>query len=212
MKAEKDTRKTALARKDHLVVQELQEETLVYDLKRHTAHCLNQTAAFVWDHCDGQTEVATIAKLLAKELQKPMGEDVIWLALKQLQNANLLQENVIAGGVSRRDVIRRMGVGSAAVLAVPLVTTILAPTASAAATPPAECLVCVNVSDGPAACNQLCSDVIGGCIGNISTECVALGNGKGYRSCAGCATCIGNNKWSAAAVVPPGGDGAGCGA
>ena len=36
------------ARQDELVVEELQDETLVYDLKRHKARCLNRTAALVW--------------------------------------------------------------------------------------------------------------------------------------------------------------------
>ncbi len=35
-------------RKDGLVVKELGNETLVYDLERDEAHCLNQTAALVW--------------------------------------------------------------------------------------------------------------------------------------------------------------------
>lgn len=34
------------ARKQGLVVQEMPDELLVYDLDRHKAHCLNQTAAF----------------------------------------------------------------------------------------------------------------------------------------------------------------------
>ena len=38
------------ARQDELVVEELPDETLVYDLKRHKARCLNRTAALVWQH------------------------------------------------------------------------------------------------------------------------------------------------------------------
>ena len=58
-------------RKDGLVVKELPEEMLVYDLERHRAHCLNQTAALVWKHCDGQTSAKEIATLLKKELKAP---------------------------------------------------------------------------------------------------------------------------------------------
>jgi hypothetical protein len=36
------------ARRDELVVEELDDETLVYDLERHKARCLNHTAALVW--------------------------------------------------------------------------------------------------------------------------------------------------------------------
>jgi hypothetical protein len=41
------------ARKDGLVIQDLPEEILVYDLNTNKAHCLNQTAAYVWQACDG---------------------------------------------------------------------------------------------------------------------------------------------------------------
>ena len=50
-----------LARKEGLVIQELPDEVLVYDLDRDRAHCLNQTAAFVWQRCDGRTSTVEIA-------------------------------------------------------------------------------------------------------------------------------------------------------
>jgi len=37
-----------LARKDQLIVKEVDDEVLVYDLKTDQAHCLNKTAALVW--------------------------------------------------------------------------------------------------------------------------------------------------------------------
>ena len=45
------------ARKEGLVVQDMPDELLVYDVDRHKAHCLNQTAALVWKRCDGKTSV-----------------------------------------------------------------------------------------------------------------------------------------------------------
>ena len=38
------------ARKDGLVIKELVNETLVYDLERDEAQCLNQTAPLVWKY------------------------------------------------------------------------------------------------------------------------------------------------------------------
>ena len=38
-----------------MLVREIGEETLVYDLARHEAHCLNAPAAFVYRQCDGRT-------------------------------------------------------------------------------------------------------------------------------------------------------------
>ena len=52
------------ARREDIVVQELPDETLVYDLKRHKALCLNRAAGLVWKHCDGRTSVAEMAVLL----------------------------------------------------------------------------------------------------------------------------------------------------
>jgi hypothetical protein len=53
------------------VIQELPDETLVYDLQRNRAHCLNRTAALVWRHCDGQATVADLARSLKDTLNLP---------------------------------------------------------------------------------------------------------------------------------------------
>ena len=58
-----------LARKNQLVIHELKDEVLIYDLKVSKAFCLNHTAAFVWQHADGETPVAQIAFLLQKKLR-----------------------------------------------------------------------------------------------------------------------------------------------
>src|SRR2546422_8935483 len=55
-------------RRDGLVVQELPEETLVYDLERHKAHCLEAVAAAVWEACDGHRTVEQIAARAAKRI------------------------------------------------------------------------------------------------------------------------------------------------
>ena len=49
-----------VARKENLVIQEMPEEVLVYDMDTNKAHCLNRTAAFVWKSCDGKNSVAPI--------------------------------------------------------------------------------------------------------------------------------------------------------
>ena len=56
------------ARQEELVVEELPDETLVYDLKRHKAHCLNRAAALVWQHCDGRTTSSDMAEILEQGL------------------------------------------------------------------------------------------------------------------------------------------------
>ena len=122
------------ARKDKLVVRDLSEEVLVYDLRAHKAHCLNRTAALVWEHCDGRTTVPKLAALMSEELKVPIDEAVVWLALDQLERFQLLQEQVVRPvgmtPISRRVMMRRLGL--AAAVALPLITSIVSPTAAQA--------------------------------------------------------------------------------
>jgi len=117
------------ARRDGLLVQAIDDEVIVYDTERHTAHCLNRTAAFVWAQCDGHTPVAEVARRLARELESPIDETAVWLAVEQLGKAQLLTEAPHPRhGLSRREVLKRLGV--AAAVALPLVTTIVTPPAA----------------------------------------------------------------------------------
>jgi len=160
------------AREDRLVVQELPDEVLVYDLNRHKAHCLNRTAALVWGHCDGQTTVAEMATLLRKELKSPVDETLVWLALDRLGRAHLLCERVTspvgAQRLSRREVMRKFAlVGGLSVL-LPVVTSIVAPTASEAAS---GCLKTTCEGGTTSSCNgcagQKCTNDPPGC----TTKC-----------------------------------------
>lgn len=120
-------------REDGLVVRELADETLVYDQTNHQAHCLNPTAGFVWRRCDGRTDVAALAALLAQEFGLPRAEEAVALALAQLGKARLLQEvpgKDTAARCSRRDLVRKLG---AAAVLVPAVMTIVAPSVAMAA-------------------------------------------------------------------------------
>ncbi|MCA1593965.1 MAG: PqqD family protein [Acidobacteria bacterium] len=82
------------ARADNLVVRELPDEVLVYDLERHRAVCLNRTAALVWKHCDGRRDAAGIARHLRGQLPEAMPEELVWLALERLGREHLLCERV----------------------------------------------------------------------------------------------------------------------
>ena len=146
--AEKDGSILPHARRDHLVVESLPDEVLVYDTERHKAHCLNRTAAAVWEHCDGQMSVADVARRLTRELQTPIEPAMVWLAVEQLKKAHLLTEAPRRPtGLSRRELLKRLGV--AAALAVPLVTTIVTPTAAQAVSCIAEGGPCVQGSGLP---------------------------------------------------------------
>ncbi len=126
------------ARKEGLIVRVLGEETLVYDLKRDRAHCLNRLAALTWRHCDGKTTVPELISRLEDELPASGKEDLVLSALHQLSQAHLLQENLkkpeATSRLSRREVMRKLG--RVAAISLPLVTSITAPVRAQIGTPP----------------------------------------------------------------------------
>ena len=159
------------ARTKGLVVRDLSGEVIVYDLERHQAHCLNPTAAVVFRHADGEHSRTQIAAHLGAAGQP--GAEIVDLALEQLAGAHLLEAAPSVGtaaGLSRRDVVRRVGLGAAVLL--PLVTSVLAPTAAeAAATCVTSCsgqpdltpCTCFGADPCTASCvTGSCSD-LGGC-------------------------------------------------
>ena len=147
------------ARRAGLVVQELSGEVLVYDRERNKAHCLNSTAARVWGYCDGKRSVAQIARAIEGEINAPVDEDVIWLGVEQLSKTHLLQEAAKLpehkSGLSRREVMKRIGL--AAAVALPVVTSIIAPTAAQAAN-------CIPSGQACTTSAQCCSGIC-----NVST-------------------------------------------
>jgi hypothetical protein len=127
-----------LARTQELIVQELPDETLVYDSVTHKAHCLNKTAASIWRHCDGRSTVAETADALHELHGLPRDERIVEFTLQQFAKARLLDgpaaRPVPESKMSRRELAKHVGVtvGAAAVL-LPLISSIVAPTAYAAA-------------------------------------------------------------------------------
>lgn len=145
--------KKPLGRTKDLVVQELNGEVLIYDLRDHRAFCLNETSSLVWTACDGNTPVNQIGKRIGSE-------DVVWLALDQLKEERLLENGVDAdgpfAGISRRDVIRKIGLGTA--IALPVVASIVAPTAASAQ----SCLPNNTTCTASAQCCSNCCRAVGG--------------------------------------------------
>jgi hypothetical protein len=159
-----------LARKEGLVIQEMPDEVLVYDLETNKAHCLNETAAFVWNSCDGKKSVADITKLFGNQSGKPVEENLVWLAIDQLNENNLLAQELKADfqGQTRREVIKKVGL--AAVIALPIVSSLVAPTA-------AHAVACTGTVAS-------CSSAAGTC--NDRTPC-----GSGCAAGANCICCSG---------------------
>lgn len=174
------------ARAIDLVTREMPDEVLVYDLKRHKAHCLNQTAALVWKHCDGRRTVADIARLIQQDISTPVDEGTVWLAVERLGKAHLLEERIIAPSgsprLSRRDAIRRLGLGGA--IALPMVISIVAPTAVSAQT-------CVVNGQTGSCTSSTVNNCCSGCCDSPGTNtCLVTGLGL-LASCQESCQCTG---------------------
>lgn len=138
------------AKKDNLVIQKTENELLVYDLNSNRALCLNETSVLVWKFCDGQMSVSEIAANVSKSLNKTVSEELVWLALDQLEKEGLLEgrqgiESPFEG-VSRREVIRKVGMAS--MVALPIISSIAAPTSAQAQ----SCSGTINVAGGGGSC------------------------------------------------------------
>ncbi len=149
------------ARKSGLIIQEVDGEVLIYDQVSNKAHCLNQTAAKVWKYCDGETTLADACSALSRDLETPVDEKLVWYAVDQFSNDNLLDEDVtpppafVVAGMNRRQLVRTLGL--AALVAVPLVTSIVAPT-------PAQAATCLPSTSACTASVQCCSN---SCVANV---------------------------------------------
>jgi hypothetical protein len=131
-----------ISRKDDLVIQEHDEEILIYDLRDNRALCLNQTSALVWRACNGNSSIDEIAKTVGNE-------DIVWLALNDLKREKLIELEMERPakfeGMSRREVIRNIGLSS--MLALPMVAALVAPVAAQAVS------TCGIACNNPSVCN-----------------------------------------------------------
>lgn len=140
---EKMNNQNPVARKTGLVIQDVPEEVLVYDMDTNKAHCLNKTAAMVWKSCDGTRSVSEIADYVSSQAGEKVNDDFVWLAIDQLNTNDLLEKPVKADfkGISRRDVIKRIGLST--VIALPVIASLVAPPTALAV---GSC-ACVDIPD-----------------------------------------------------------------
>ena len=137
----KPDRTIPVARSEGLLVEPVGSETVIYDLETKQAHCLKPLAALVFESCDGEQSIATIAQLASERLSATVTADEVAEAVSQLESLALLDTPLIVhegngamssngNGVSRREMLRRVGfAGAAAAVATPLVTSIVPSTA-----------------------------------------------------------------------------------
>lgn len=112
---------TPKTRNEDIVVQNLNDEVLLYDIKIDKAFCLNETCGVVYNYCDGRNTFEDIRR----KSQKNLSDEIIWLAIEELSKQNLLIEKQ-ESGISRRSLLQKAAVSA---VALPLIMTIIAPRA-----------------------------------------------------------------------------------
>ena len=88
------------SRSTNIVVQELKDEVLIYDLDKNKAYCLNETSALVWQLCDGKNTASEISDKISTQLRTLVSEDLVWLALDQFSKDGLLENDEMDMDVS----------------------------------------------------------------------------------------------------------------
>lgn len=112
------------AREEEVLVETLDDELLVCDVRADAAHVLNETAARVWRACDGNRDLHALQQYCE------LDEDTVLFSLDCLRKCDLLDETP---GVSRRVLIRRTAVATAGLgAALPVIRSVALPTAAMA--------------------------------------------------------------------------------
>lgn len=181
-----------LARQKDIVVQQTNDEVLVYDLKTNKALCLNETSAAIWQFCNGKNDVAEIAQKFQTQSAQPIPIELVKITLEKLNKENLLEnyhpQTDKMDKTSRREMIRKIGLATA--IAFPIITSVIAPTAVSAASCGAGETYCSQQSLGFIIAPEGCKDLQNGT--------PITGYGFPVSSCSFCGgfcfmTCVGGN-------------------
>jgi hypothetical protein len=160
-------------RSDGLVVDAGGDGVLVYDQRNDTAHSLDGAAASVWRAIDGRRSLSQIAR------HCDLSEAVVAEVLVRLGGIDLLLDHV-PEEVSRRAALRKIAkVGGTAVLAAPLISTVVIPAATAMAS---------SCTSPGVTCGSI-TYVGGGCSGTISLDLRTNCAGGPGCICSPAATC-----------------------
>ena len=187
-------RKSAMfyrARREQITIRELLDETLLYDHQRHKGHCLNATAALVWRHCDGNTSVEELTRIVAQEMGIAQAAQVVGLALEQLGRRHLLDACSpplpAASRISRGEALKQLAMAAAAL---PIVMTIATKAVAQVASDPPPPPPPPPPSQSSGASVVDCADDCGAVL------CVVVhDHDYGYSACADSTSSALQNKW-----------------
>jgi hypothetical protein len=182
------TQSCPTARSNDLIVEDHNDELLVYDRRSDVAHCLSRVATLLWQNCDGKTDVDALIRLVDAQMSPVDAEDLTLRALTELADKGLLETGHDAKTtVSRRVILQRMAGAGMAALATPLVISAAVPTAAAAKSPP-----CISPGPPLATCTGT-NNMNGDCCGTLF--CTRGTGATGTNQyCNTSTSCIGQNQ------------------
>jgi hypothetical protein len=159
-----------------VIVSELEQEVLVYDLDKHHAHCLSLPAYQVFRSCDGTRDQGDLAAFLKVELS------LVERTIDDLVRAGLvIPPRGHARHFGRRRAMKQIALTAGLSVAVPMVWSIAAPSVAEAAS--------VNCPTKPSGCkanNQgSCCGTAGGEAGTCIDFFGANFCARGFGSCGG---------------------------
>ena len=160
------------AREAGLLVEEVGNETVVYDVETKDAHALSPVAAAVFAGSDGRKSLAELAAFASDRLAAPVTGDEVWDALVELERCNLLKPPT--GGMSRRGFVRA---GATIAASAPLVTSLAMPSLAAGAASCPLLKTCTTSADCAPGVTQACTD------SPACMNCTCVTTGMGFTGC-----------------------------
>lgn len=122
------------SRRADLAVTEADDEAVIYEATRHEIHRLNPTALAIWKLSDGTRSAQQVSEAASSRLGAVVDERAVRLAWTLMDDRHLLNAPLAAElhvTKTRRSFLK--GVLAAGVAAAPLIVSITAPQAAAAA-------------------------------------------------------------------------------
>lgn len=155
-----------------IIVQSTGNELLVYDLNTNKAFILNETAANVFNYCDGKHTFDEVKN------KHQYTDDLIFLTLDELKRNDLIDGEVGNNfpKMTRREAAKRVGL--ATMIALPAISALTAPLAAHAQSANSN-------SSGNVCIDNGCADRTSSCNGGAG--CAALG--AGYVCCFALGSC-----------------------
>ncbi len=113
---------------DGLLTERVGADVLVYNRARQETHALNETAAIIFDLADGKTTREAMTAEVSRRSGLPEDTEIVDYAIAELTEAQLIKvDKPLASTITRRALIRKLGLTLIAAAALPLIETVVMP-------------------------------------------------------------------------------------